>query len=109
MQADSFIVRTGDALACGIKSKDQSQECSEESATVQVEAPPVPAGRVVRKTLSRKSPFLPEVPAQPHQLAGTSPTARENGQSVLLGEGSFGQAGSASVQHLSHSMKPHNI
>ena len=108
MQADSFIVRTGDALACGIKSKDQSQECSEESATVQVEAPPVPAGRVVRKTLSRKSPFLPEV--LPSLINyGDITYCKENGQSVLLGEGSFGQAGSASVQRLSHSVKPHNI
>lgn len=72
---------------------------------MQVEAPPVPAGRVVRKTLSRKSPFLPEV--LPSLINyGDITYCKESGQSVLLGEGSFGQASFTSVQHCSHSVIP---
>ena len=47
-------------------------------------------GRVMRKTLSRKSPFLPEV--LPSMINYEDITyCTENGQLVLLGEGSFGQ------------------
>ncbi len=50
-----------------------------------------PATRVMRKTLSRKSPFLPEV--LPSLIKHEDITyTHENGQPVLLGEGSFGQA-----------------
>ena len=46
---------------------------------------------MVRKTLSRKSPFLPEV--LPSLIKHDDITySHENGQPVLLGEGSFGQA-----------------
>ena len=69
---------------------------SKNLATVQVESPPVAAKRVVRKTLSRKSPFLPEV--LPSLINyGDITYCKENGQNVLLGEGSFGQASSSSV------------
>lgn len=45
----------------------------------------------MRKTLSRKSPFLPEV--LPSLIKHDDITySHENGQPVLLGEGSFGQA-----------------
>lgn len=51
----------------------------------------LPAGRPMRKTLSRKSPFLPEV--LPSMIKHEDITyTQENGQTVLLGEGSFGQA-----------------
>ena len=44
----------------------------------------------MRKTLSRKSPFLPEV--LPSMINYEDITyCTENGQLVLLGEGSFGQ------------------
>ena len=50
-----------------------------------------PAGRGMRKTLSRKSPFLPEV--LPSLIKHEDITyTHENGHPVLLGEGSFGQA-----------------
>ena len=45
----------------------------------------------MRKTLSRKSPFLPEV--LPSMIKhGDVTYTHECGQPVLLGEGSFGQA-----------------
>ncbi len=47
-------------------------------------------GRGMCKTLSRKSPFLPEV--LPSMINYEDITyCTENGQLVLLGEGSFGQ------------------
>ena len=59
----------------------------------------------MRKTLSRKSPFLPEV--LPSLINyGDITYCKESGQSVLLGEGSFGQASFSSVQHCSHSVIP---
>ena len=77
-------------------------------ATVQVEVPLVAAKRVVRKTLSRKSPFLPEV--LPSLINyGDITYCKENGQNVLLGEGSFGQASSLPVEHLLHSVIPGDV
>ena len=70
---------------------------AEAALNLQVEpAEAKPAGRVMRKTLSRKSPFLPEV--LPSLIKHEDITyTHENGQPVLLGEGSFGQA-----CHISH-------
>ena len=59
----------------------------------------------MRKTLSRKSPFLPEV--LPSLINyGDITYCKENGQSVLLGEGSFGQASLTPVQHWLNTVIP---
>ncbi len=64
------------------------QDDEDEHAEVAVEEPP--ADRVMRKTLSRKSPGLPEL------LQGWNDYSdiifcEEYGKKVLLGEGSFGE------------------
>lgn len=59
-----------------------------------------PAARAIRKTLSRKSPFLPEV--LPSLIKHEDITyCKENSQDVLLGEGSFGQARSIPPNQIS--------
>lgn len=55
---------------------------------------PSPAARGVRKTLSRRSPYLPEV--LPNLIDYADITLdTQDGRVVLLGEGSFGQVPSS--------------
>ena len=52
---------------------------------------PSPASRGVRRTLSRRSPYLPEVLPNLIDYADITLDTDEDGRVVLLGEGSFGQ------------------
>ena len=52
--------------------------------------------RGMRKTLSRKSPFLPEVLPATIDYADIV-FCEEDARKVLLGEGSFGQVGPAGI------------
>lgn len=78
-----------------LKKKRHQQKVSMQLIVEQEVPPPTGSGppRVMRKTLSRKSPFLPEV--LPATIDYNDIVfCEEDGRKVLLGEGSFGQVGS---------------
>ena len=84
-----------------VQDEDNEHGEVEEQHQQQPLPPPLlPAGRTMRKTLSRKSPFLPDV-LQALNDYNDIEFCEEYGKKVLLGEGSFGEV-SSSWQHPIH-------